>query len=75
MSSVSRHYSKSRSRLLPRRLLPVLSLVVRGRRNKEIADELTLGRHTVENYVSELLLILDCRSRVELTIRFRDYFK
>ncbi|MGI8925047.1 MAG: response regulator transcription factor [Tepidiformaceae bacterium] len=62
-------------RKLPRRLLPVLSLVVRGRRNKEIADELTLGLHTVENYVSELLLILDCRSRAELAIRFRDYLE
>ena len=40
---------------IPARLVPVLRLVAEGKRNKAIADDLSLAEHTVENYVSELI--------------------
>lgn len=53
---------------IPKRLLPVLDLVLQGRRNHQIACQLCLTRHTVENYVSQLLDIFGCASRAELIV-------
>jgi DNA-binding NarL/FixJ family response regulator len=43
----------------------VLSLLVAGRNNLEIADTLHLSVHVVEHHVSQLLRALDARSRAE----------
>lgn len=57
---------------VPERLRPVLALVVRGRRNREIAAELGYAQSTVESYVSELVTLFGCESRTSLAIRVRD---
>ncbi len=57
----------------PHRLAPrldvVLALVLTGKRNREIAAELHLGVHTVENYVSDILDEYECGSRTQLVIK------
>lgn len=52
------------SRLSPREL-DVLRLLARGRSNKQIALELSLGLRTVESHVSRLLAKLGASSRTE----------
>jgi DNA-binding NarL/FixJ family response regulator len=47
----------------------VLFLILQGKRNQEIADELNYSLHTVENYVTHILAVVDCRSRTELVVR------
>lgn len=44
------------------------SLVAEGYSNHEIAEELSLAPHTVENYVSELMEMCCCRTRIRLAI-------
>jgi DNA-binding NarL/FixJ family response regulator len=46
----------------------VLSLLVRGMENAEIAEHLHLGPQTVKTHVSELLRKLGYRNRVELAV-------
>ena len=50
---------------LSERELEVLRLLVDGRSNPEIADELHISRHTARAHVSNLLRKLDTTSRVE----------
>jgi DNA-binding CsgD family transcriptional regulator len=50
---------------LSARELEVLRLLVEGRSNPEIADELCVSRHTARAHVSNLLRKLDVSSRVE----------
>lgn len=38
-------------------------------RNREIAGELSLSEHTIENYVSDILAHYGCRDRVDFVIR------
>ncbi|MEO6246758.1 MAG: response regulator transcription factor [Opitutaceae bacterium] len=52
--------------VLSERELQVLRLVVAGRRNKEIADELKIGIKSVETYRSRLMNKLDCATPAEL---------
>ena len=47
-------------------LLAVLGLLVKGRRNKEIAVELALNIKTVETYRSRLMKRFACSSPAEL---------
>lgn len=58
---------------LPPRLARLVPLMLDGRSNGGIADVLCLALHTVENYVSEILLATACASRMEFLIRFRDW--
>lgn len=53
---------------VPHRLTPLLPLVAEGYSNHEIAEELSLAPHTVENYVSELMEMCCCRTRIRLAI-------
>ena len=47
------------------RELEVLRLIVLGRSNQQIADELYISRHTVNNHVAHILQKLNVRNRVE----------
>ena len=54
---------------LTRRELEVVRLVAGGRTNREIAAELFLSTRTVDMHVRNILAKLDCRSRVEASIK------
>ena len=54
---------------LSRRELEVVRLVADGRTNKEIAAELFLSTRTVDMHVRNILAKLDCRSRVEASVK------
>jgi DNA-binding CsgD family transcriptional regulator len=54
---------------LTRREIEVVRLVAEGRTNREIAAELFLSPRTVDMHVRNILAKLDCRSRVEASIK------
>lgn len=54
---------------LTEREVGILSLLVAGKSNREIADELALAEGTIKNYVSRILSKHDARSRTELVAR------
>ncbi len=54
---------------IPDRLLPLARLLGAGLENDEIAGELGLAQHTVENYVSELRELLGARGRTDLAFK------
>jgi DNA-binding CsgD family transcriptional regulator len=54
---------------LTRRELEVVRLVAEGRTNREIAAELFLSPRTIDMHVRNILAKLDCRSRVEASIK------
>ncbi len=57
---------------VPGRLRRVAPLVSEGRTNEEIAGELQLSKHTVENYVSELMHLTGVRNRTQLALLIRE---
>jgi two-component system, NarL family, response regulator LiaR len=54
---------------LTRREKEVLTLIVRGLSNKQIAEQLTINEKTVKTYVSNLLCKLDAQSRTQATLK------
>jgi two-component system, NarL family, response regulator LiaR len=46
----------------------VLELIARGRSNRQIANELTIGEQTVKTHVSSILTKLDLQDRVQAAI-------
>lgn len=58
---------------LPPHLTQVLAPLAEGKTNGEIADDLSLALHIVEQYVSEIKLVTGCRDRVDLVLRVREY--
>ncbi|MCX6951252.1 MAG: LuxR C-terminal-related transcriptional regulator, partial [Verrucomicrobia bacterium] len=54
---------------LPLREGQVLGLLLRGRRNKEIAAELSLSVKTVETYRARLMKRFGCTSMAELVLQ------
>ena len=48
----------------------VFELVLQGKTNDQIKEELFLGLHTVENYVSYILNISNCKNRKQLMEKF-----
>jgi ATP/maltotriose-dependent transcriptional regulator MalT len=54
---------------LTRRETEVLRLVATGRTNREIAAELFLSQRTIDMHLRNILAKLDCRSRVEASIK------
>ncbi len=54
---------------LTSREVEVLLLLARGRSNKEIARELSVGQQTVKTYVSSILNKLDVQSRTQAAMR------
>lgn len=53
---------------LTRREVEVLILLARGRSNKEVARELSIGQQTVKTYVSSILRKLDVQSRTQAAL-------
>ena len=53
---------------IPPRLRPLIPLLGEGRTNDEIAAALSLSKHTVENYVSDLMHLTGARDRTQLAI-------
>ncbi|KEF40058.1 response regulator containing a CheY-like receiver domain and an HTH DNA-binding domain [Schinkia azotoformans MEV2011] len=56
--------------LLTPRELEVLRLIVRGRSNKEIGDELYISKHTVKNHISNILNKLEVNDRRQIIAAF-----
>jgi DNA-binding NarL/FixJ family response regulator len=54
---------------LTRREVEVLLLLARGRSNKEISRELSVGQQTVKTYVSSILNKLNVQSRTQAAMR------
>ncbi len=59
----------SPSEALTERENDILQLIVVGKGNKEIANQLKLAEGTVKNYVSRILEKLNARSRTELAVK------
>lgn len=57
----------------PHYLRPVVQLLADAKTNREIADAMTVSRHTAEKYVSELYRIFGARDRVQLVDMCRFY--
>lgn len=57
---------------VPRRLRRVIPLLADLKTNEEIADELCLSRHTVENYVSDLMHLTGVHDRIHLVVLVRE---
>lgn len=57
----------SHSRLSPTEI-KVLEFVLRGKRDREIASELCIGRRTVESHIAKMLHKTNCRNRTELAL-------
>ena len=55
--------------LLTPRQQEVLNLIIQGRSNREIADELVLALDTVKGYISEIYRKLNVRSRVQAIVK------
>ncbi len=49
----------------------VFELVLQGKSNSQIKDEIFLSLHTVENYVSYILDISNCKNRAQLIEKFK----
>lgn len=49
----------------------VFELILQGKTNSQIKDELFLSLHTVENYVSYILNITECKNRNQLIEKFK----
>lgn len=62
--------SESLVRRLTARELEVLKLIVKGRRNKEIGDELFISTHTVKNHISNILTKLGVNDRTQIIATF-----
>lgn len=54
---------------LTEREIGILRLVAGGYSNKEIGRSLHLAEGTVKNYISDLLLKLDCRDRTHAVLK------
>lgn len=62
--------SHSLIELLTARELDVLKLIVKGRSNKEIGDELYISTHTVKNHISNILNKLGVNDRTQIIATF-----
>ena len=49
----------------------VFEMVLQGKSNRQISDELFISLHTVENYISYLIKLSDCKKRDELIEKYK----
>jgi LuxR family transcriptional regulator, maltose regulon positive regulatory protein len=54
---------------LTRREIEVLGLIAQGKRDRDIADALTLSEHTVHRHVSNIYAKLGCSTRAAAVAR------
>lgn len=66
--SARRSHSLQLRVALTQREKEVLSLLVRGLTNRQIAEELEVSRYTIKNHISKLFIKLDVTSRTEATM-------
>ena len=69
---LGRTAANGESSALTRRELEVLRLVADGSTNREIATALFLSPRTIDMHVRNILAKLDCRSRVEASVKAAD---
>ncbi len=55
--------------ILTERELEVLKLVICGKTNKEIAEELMVSTHTIKAHVSAIMQKLGGRTRVDIAVK------
>ncbi|THD14662.1 hypothetical protein CI793_14450 [Anoxybacillus ayderensis] len=55
---------------LTKREREVFLYLVKGYRNKEIADTLHLSEYTIKNHIDSILNKLDAKSRLEVIVKF-----
>lgn len=60
---------------LTRREKDILSLLVDGKNNREVADELYIAEQTVKNHLSVIYSKLQTRDRLQALNKVRDYFQ
>jgi len=54
----------------------IVELILQGKKDKQIATELRLSKHTVRTYLNRIFLRLDVTDRMELAMRvFNDCLK
>lgn len=56
--------------LLTKREIQVMELLSRGKKNKEIARELSLSEHTIESHLRRIYEKLDVSNRTEAVLIF-----
>jgi DNA-binding CsgD family transcriptional regulator len=61
-----RYYSK--------REMEVLSYIVTGKSAREIGNLLALSVRTVENYIANIKQKADCKTKVDLVLKFSKHF-
>lgn len=71
VSNAARGRSDRALQTLSPRHVPVLQLILEGKNNREIAEQVHLSEGTVKNYVSTILLRFGVRSRAQLISSFR----
>lgn len=59
--------------ILTARETDVVQLLVTGLKNKEIADKLFLSELTVKSHIRKAMAKMECRNRVELTIKMLNH--
>ena len=59
------------SELFSKRELEVLALLVQGRSNRQIAEELVVAESTIKTHVHHILAKLKVRSRAQVLSRLR----
>lgn len=64
---------KAKSAGLTKRQLEVLRLIAQGFTNQQIADQLILSARTVDMHVSNILGVLNCRSRAEAAAKAAEF--
>ena len=55
--------------MLTRKEKEIFNLIINGKNNEEIAQELFSSRHTIKNHVTHILEKCGCRDKTELVVK------
>ena len=56
--------------MLTNRELEVLNLIIQGYTNNEIADKLTITKHTTKAHIASIYQKLEVSNRVQATVKY-----